>query len=180
MMTGPFPSRNAAGYWGGGFLAQDMSGGWWSLHAIIRPNGVDLFAVGENGRRDGWPETLREKCVFATPDPCALTDRNKEQVMSDTAARFAPTVGTTLPRNGATILRSYQDNNDCVVLCRTLKGEFVTWRVDHEGCAVWAITSGAIICTRQSRIFSPALTSTTRSKHAHPSRSHQSYSRFDP
>lgn len=66
-MTQPFSSRDAAAYWGGGVLAEDRAGGWWSLHAQTTPNGVDCYAVGTGGRVAGWPDTLKVRHVFATP-----------------------------------------------------------------------------------------------------------------
>ena len=64
----PYAARDAASYWGGGVLAEDRGGGWWSLHAVATPAGVETYSVGRDGRRDGWPTTLRRRHVFAAPD----------------------------------------------------------------------------------------------------------------
>lgn len=67
-MLKPFATRDTAYYRGGGVLAEDVGGGWWSLHAQTHPNGVDLFHVGEGGKADGFPKTLKIRHIFATPD----------------------------------------------------------------------------------------------------------------
>lgn len=66
-MTGPFADRDTAAYLGGGVLAEDIEGGWWSLHARTTPAGVETYAVGAEGRMTGWPSTLRVRHAWAAP-----------------------------------------------------------------------------------------------------------------
>jgi len=62
-----YKSRDEARYWGGGVIARDTCGGYWSLHAAPYPGGVDLYAVGPDGRC-AWPSTLAHRHVWAIPD----------------------------------------------------------------------------------------------------------------
>jgi hypothetical protein len=59
----PFEKKCQARYWGGGVLAEDTRGGWWSLHGYYTPSGPVLFAVGRDGRT-AWPATLVYKYVW--------------------------------------------------------------------------------------------------------------------
>jgi hypothetical protein len=69
----PFATRDEAWYWGGGVLAEDRHGGWWSLHARTTPNGVELGHVGRDeagkvSQAPGFPNNRLVHChVFATP-----------------------------------------------------------------------------------------------------------------
>jgi hypothetical protein len=64
----PFITQNAAVYYGGGVIAEDVSGGFWSLHAVTHPNGVDFYCAGSDGGHEGWPKTLKRKHCFGQPD----------------------------------------------------------------------------------------------------------------
>ena len=76
-MIAPFASRDAAAYWGGGVLAEAVDGGWYSLHGCSTPSAPELYAVGRDGRMDGWPPAryLRQRYVWATSDDGSGTAR---------------------------------------------------------------------------------------------------------
>lgn len=61
----PFLTRSDALYYGSGVIVPADGGGFWSLHGYSTPTGPELYHVGTNGRRDGWPAGSGH--IWATP-----------------------------------------------------------------------------------------------------------------
>lgn len=65
--------------------------------------------------------------------PACMAEAGGDEVV---ATKYVPQIGGKLP-NGATVERHYQDADTVVVMCRTVDGNYVTWRLDPDGNAYW-------------------------------------------